>query len=361
MKHVNVAVVSIGGAGRAHSIRLQKNSKSKLRAIFDPSRDRLDDFKENTTGAVLTTDFDDILTDSEIDAVSVCSPDGTHSRYAVDAIKAGKHVLVEKPMVTSIEQCKEISSALDRSPIVFGVHHQMRYVPSFLKARGLVSSGAIGLALTAEADYVHDMRERAFLYDGWRASLPDPQNIVLGASSHTIDLLRWMLDDEVVEVFSYSTRIGWPEYPEESTVVTVLKFAGGAIGKVASTIASRRPQLNSLSLHGTDGAIINNLHLDQGGLNSVICVPSSMSFKAWLGQSAITALIKRIRPVQQYPFSVYEHETACCALLDEFLTSILEGTSFPVGFSEGAYTVQICIACIESYQTGCPVRVERMF
>ena len=81
--------------------------------------------------AYFTADFWRILNDDEIDVVSICSPDSTHYKYAIEGLKAERHALVEKPMATTIEQCREITSAVETSRGIFGVHHQMRYVPSF--------------------------------------------------------------------------------------------------------------------------------------------------------------------------------------------------------------------------------------
>jgi predicted dehydrogenase len=115
----------------------------------------------------------------------------------------------------------------------------MRYVPCYVKARERVLGGAIGIPFIAEAAYVHDMRERATRYDSWQIDVDYPQQVVLGASSHTLDLVRWILDSEVTEVFSYATHLGWPEYPDYDTVLTLLRFGNGAVASVMSTSPRR--------------------------------------------------------------------------------------------------------------------------
>lgn len=358
MKPLKVGVVSIGGAGRAHIARFNKNPKSCIRAVFDPNEKRLGDFLwVRKKGGYVTTEYEKIINDEEVDIISICSPDYTHFDYANAAIKAGKHVLIEKPMVTSLEQCEKLQVTAHNSDKVFGVHHQMRYVPAFVQARELVLNGEIGIPVIAEADYVHDMRERATLYDNWRVNSKHPQKVVLGASSHTIDLLRWMLDDEVVEVFSYASHIGWPEYPDDDTVVTMLKFSRGAIGKVMSTISCRRPQLNSLALYGTEGNIIDNLLIDKQGLKRFIYNYKNSSWK----HKILDQILMRSKSVLNYPFSMYEHEIACQSLIEEFLSCIVDGQKFSIDFCEGAYTAQLCLAAIESYEKRRPIQVKRLF
>lgn len=135
MRPLNIAIVSSGGAGRAHASRFTKNPKSRLRALFDTEEESLVDMESHEArGAYLTTDYRRILNDDEIDVVSICSPDSTHSSYAVEGQEVGKHLLVEKPTAATTNQCNTLASVVEASPRVFGVHHQMRYVPSSAKA-----------------------------------------------------------------------------------------------------------------------------------------------------------------------------------------------------------------------------------
>jgi UDP-N-acetylglucosamine 3-dehydrogenase len=362
VKRLNVAIISAGGAGRAHIARFSRNPKSCVRAVFDPKEKNLRDFlwiKEK--GGYVTNDIAKILNDESVDIISICSPDYTHFDFALAAVKAGKHVLVEKPLVTSLEQCEQLRAPISNSDKVFGVHHQMRCVPCFVEARKSVISGEIGLPYILEADYIHNMRERATLYDNWRMDARNYQKIAFGMFSHTIDLLRWIVDDEVVEVFSYATHIGWPDYPGKDTVMTILKFSRGAIGKVLSTIACQRPQLNSLVIYGTEGSIVNNLLNGKSGLKRFIHIPKNRSIKKRIFSRMLTRLLIRVKSTQNYPFSIYEHDAACQRLIEEFLTCVQEGEDFPINFSEGAYTTQICLASIESYEKGKPARVKRTF
>jgi predicted dehydrogenase len=355
---INVAIVSTGGAGRAHISRFNKNIKSCVKAIFDIKKENLNSFswiKKN--GGYITTDFNKIITDDSIDLISICSPDYSHFDYALAAINAGKHVLVEKPMVTSIEQCQKLSYAISNHDTIFAVHHQMRYVPCFMSAKMSVINGDIGMPIILEADYVHDMRERASLYDDWRLDSKNFQKVVLGMSSHTIDLARWILNDEVNQVFSYANHNGWTEYPDVDTVMTLLKFNRGTICKIMSTVACQRPQLNSLVIYGNKGSIINNLVIDKKGPSKLIHTPKNIKIKIL----SKLLLGTRSKLIQNIPFSMYEHEIACKSLIDDLLNHILEGTDFPVNFSEGAYTTQICLASIESYEKGVPIMVKRMF
>jgi predicted dehydrogenase len=362
MRSTTVAIVSAGGAGQAHFLRFVSRPEVHVKTVFDVNENNFHHLPFKAHRTKFTNDYNQIIGDDEVDVVSICSPDDTHFKYALDAVRARKHVLVEKPLVTSLEQCKKLQTAVldpDYNK-VFGVHHQMRYVPCFKNAQEIINKQGLGRPIIIEADYVHDMRERATLFDDWRVSQESVQKVVLGASSHTIDLMRWILNSEIKEVFSYASHIGWPEYPDIDTVTTLLKFDNGTIGKAMSSIASQRPQLNSLNIYATEGSINNNLLINKRGFKSFICNKRpgiKRSILRWI----LTRSPMRDGPIQNYPYSVYEHDVACKALVDEFIHCINTGLDFPVSFSEGAYTTQACLASIESYETGKPIKINRAF
>lgn len=361
MKPVTVAIVSAGGAGRAHFQRFRSSPDVNVKTIFDINRNKMLDLSKNYETNI-TSDYGQIIDDKDIDVVSICSPDSTHFDYAIDAIAARKHVLVEKPLATSLQQCEKLQAAT-RDPNydkVFGVHHQMRYVPCFKSAREFVHNHDLGLPLVIEADYVHDMRERATQFDDWRINKESVQRVILGASSHTIDLMRWILNAEVTEVFSYASNIGWPDYPDVDTVMTLLKFDNGVIGKAMSTFACQRSQLNTLNIYGTKASFHNGLAIDKFGAKSFIC-PKKSLIKLPLLKWVLTQSPISLGPIENYPYSVYEHELACRKLVQEFLYCVRGGATFPVDFSEGAYTTQICLAGLESYEKGRPIEVNRAF
>ena len=358
---VNFAVLGFGGAGRAHVRRLLHLSNVQVVKVFDPNIARSVSEQQRYPQIEFTDSFEGVL-DGTVNAVSICTPDHTHFEYAVKCVESGLHTLVEKPLFVSAAECQAMARLLQDSPVVFGVHHQMRYVPAFRAAQQLVHQGGLGKVVAIEADYIHDMRKRATSYDDWRVSQTHPQSIVLGGLSHTIDLVRWIIGEEVHQIFSFADRLGWSQYPDVDTTTGLLRFSSGAIGKVTKTITSSGPQRNRISVYGTQGQIHNNVFYDRDGNKELTVNPQR-------GGRALKKLLLNMlsRPLlftddfRDYPFSVYEHEIACRALLADFVNAVRGNCDFGVGFEEGCRTVELCLAYIQAYQSTQAVNTEKGF
>ena len=354
MNNIKFAVVGFGGAGRAHVRRLLSIKGVQIKAVYDPKIAQLGKVPRLFKQIKFTDKFDQIFSE-DIDAVTICTPDHTHFQYAKLAVENNLHTLVEKPMFVTLDQCSTMAKLLENHPVVFGVHHQMRYVPTFKAAQKLVQEGILGKILLIEADYVHDMRARARAFDNWRLDIKNPQNIVLGGLSHTFDLIRWIANEKVTDLFSFASHKGWTDYPDVDTVITTLRFSSGLIAKTSMTITSAGPQRNTLTIYGTKGQIHNNLLINEHGLKSIIIHPKEVI--NWK-QNFASKMITFLSPVYNYPFSIYEHNRACCLLLEDFVNSIRINKNFSIALSEGQKVIKLCLDAISSYQNNKVVRFE---
>lgn len=355
-RNINFAILGFGGSGQAHLFRLSAIDGIKVIKVFDTNPKTLKKAAKEYKNIHFTDNFLDIF-DGSVNAVAICTPDYSHFQYASETVSNGLHTLVEKPMFVSRRECKHMKQILDASNAIFGVHHQMRFLDLFCIAREYVINGRLGEIVSIEADYIHDMRVRATYYDDWRMK-NHYQNIVLGGLSHVIDLICWIINEDVTNIFAYSGHKGWIEYPDMDTVIALLKFSSGTIGKVAKTIASSGPQRNTLAIYGTKGQIHNNIYRDENGRISCLSVPGNLSFLKSLVLKPVLKQMTKLNAFREYPFSIYEHNNSCVKLLNAFVKSIQCGLPFPIGFSEGYKTIDICLSCIESYQTGKNVRLK---
>lgn len=181
VSELRVGIVGIGDAGRAHMRRFEREGRARVTSIFDTKQ------TGKYGGVPIEGDLASFL--SKVDAISVCAPDMDHLEYCGTGLRANKHVLVEKPMVGSLDQVEKLRQVVEAKPeLVFAVHHQMRAVPAFLRSKQILKERSLEPVFQVEANYWHDMRERATSFDDWRVS-GRGQSVLFGAACHPLDLL----------------------------------------------------------------------------------------------------------------------------------------------------------------------------
>ena len=185
----------------------------RLAGIADPDADSLARAGRRYPMAKLATDWRSVVTDSDVDAVVVATPVRAHHELAAAAIAAGKHVLVEKPMTSTVEQAQALIDAADRAGVVLMVDHTFVYTPAVQKIGEIVRSGELG---------------QVYYYDSVRVNLglfQSDVNVVWDLAVHDLAILRFILDDHPVAV-SATGSSHVPGSPENMAHVT-LYYANG--------------------------------------------------------------------------------------------------------------------------------------
>ena len=271
VSNLKVGIIGFGGAGMAQLWHFNQMTGCRVTAIYDPKPDGLRRATLRAPDAFATPDFNAFMA-SGINTVAVCSPDSTHADYVVAAIDAGLHVISEKPLTDSLEGCRRVLNASTRARgVVAAVQHQMRCLPVHLEMKKMIRSGELGRISYLEGYYVHNLTERAFLYDNWRAT--DNATPLVYSGCHFVDLLRWLLDDEVEEVIGMANHLAFPKYPESDLNVVLLRFKSGVIGKVVVAFGAGRPQDHSVRVYGSEMSLENNLLFSKSGDYRVFCRP----------------------------------------------------------------------------------------
>ena len=374
-KQLNVGIVAFGGAGQAQYSHFQSIPGCRVTTIYDPNQAGLERARQVSQSLTLTDDYEQFLR-SNIDIVAICSPDSTHADYMVRSLHAGKHTICEKPLTDSVDGCRRIFEAERESPgVVAAVQHQMRFLPLYGEMKRLIESGQLGRISYIEGYYVHNLTERAKLYSQWR--FRDNATPLVYSGCHFVDLLRWLLNDEVVEVMGMANNIAFPDYPESDLNVVLLRFRSGIIGKVIVAFGAGRPQDHSVRVYGSEKSIENNLLFDKNGRFEVFARPffsndgrtSNPTLRNKLGsvrlhyKAAVVGMLfenmmrwwsKKPREygVSSYPLRLYEHSFAVKASISDFVTAIRTGQKPKCTVSEAAKTVAICLAGVEAYRTG---------
>ncbi|HIC20165.1 TPA: Gfo/Idh/MocA family oxidoreductase, partial [Candidatus Poribacteria bacterium] len=179
------------------------NGKVELIGACNNNQKLAENISDQGNMGYSTTDYQVLLEDETVDIIMVCSPDHSHAEHAIAALKAGKHVLCEKPLTTDLQSCRDIVQAVDETGLTFMVSQFMRFESVYRSIKKIYDQGEIGRAFFVEGSYIHDMRAY-YTPRTWRSDPDNPQNILIGGGCHPLDLLRWAVGSDIEEVHAYS-------------------------------------------------------------------------------------------------------------------------------------------------------------
>jgi predicted dehydrogenase len=261
MRHLNVGVVGLGWAAGAHIEAFKHVDGARVAAVS--SRRKLDAhaLAERFGVSLAVHDrYEDLLADRDVDLIDICSPHPFHAAQAIAAARAGKHVLVEKPLALSWTDCLAVREAVREAGVRVCVCFELRFSAQFTLLRSVLDQGLIGDLHYGEVDYFHGIGPWYHQFP-WNAKKELGGSSLLTAGCHALDTLLWMMGDRVEEVSSYATRSRSPifaPYQYPTTTTTLLRFAGGQTGKVASSIDCLQPYYFHTHLIGSEGSVLDN-------------------------------------------------------------------------------------------------------
>lgn len=340
-KKLNIGVISCSVMAQLHMKAVIDHPNAELYMICDINEALLNETAAKYNISRKTTDYRQMLADPAVDAVIIVTPDQTHREISVAALEAGKHVLCEKPMALTLDDCKAMIAAAAKAKTKMMVGQICRYTPGFVAAKNLIERGEIGELFFVETEYAHDY---AHIDVEWRL---DPlRHGFLGGGCHAVDLARWIAGDPE-EVFAYANHKMLPNYPTDDCTIAVMKFPNNVIGKVFVSTGCKRSYTMRSVFYGSKGTIITD--------NTS---PYMSVFKEGLGNG--DTILQDIKdydlqtvPVQ-YPVNISSHNTS--GELLEFLDCIVNDKPIRTTALEGAKTVIASLAAVKSSKTGMPVR-----
>ena len=199
-------------------------------------------------------DEEAMLADPDVDAVIICTPSGQHAAQAVAAARAGKHVLVEKPMALSLADADRMIEACDAAGVTLGVVYQRRFDPEFQTVQRAISNGELG-KLTLGVLTLPYFRGQAY-YDSaaWRGTWSlDGGGVLMNQGIHMVDVLVWFMGDPV-DICGRAATLDHAIEVEDVAAAT-MRFADGALATIAATTTAQPGFAHRLAVYGTYGGI----------------------------------------------------------------------------------------------------------
>ena len=293
MKTKNIGVVGAGFMGKAHCVALSNMPKlftdapyvPVFKTVCDIVPEIAEDFKERFSFEKACTDYMDIINDPEIDIVCVCTPNDSHAEISIAALKAGKHVICEKPIATKTEDAKSMAEAAEEAAkkgIVSMCGYQYRRVPAIDEAKKIIESGRLGEITNVRAQYLQSWSADPRSPLSWRFVKETAGAGTLGdIFTHALDIAQYLAGNVTDVVSMVKTYINERPVQEggvdllgtvklgddakkqvvdvDDEVSVLCKFDSGAIGSVEATrMAWGRNNYLTVEVHGTKGSLTWN-------------------------------------------------------------------------------------------------------
>lgn len=232
MTQLRAAIIGAGIMGSMHAAVLADYHRSTLAAVCSRSRERAERLADRHGVSAVFTDYHELLASPDVDAVIVATPDFAHRDIAVAAARAGKHVLIEKPLATDLGEAREIVAAVRASGVTAMTLFNHRWIPAYWQAKQRILTGGLGKPVMAYArknDTIHVPTE---MLDWAARSSP-----AWFLNSHDIDLITWYLEDEAVEAHAYGVKrvLAARGIDTYDAIQAQVRFRSGAIATFESS------------------------------------------------------------------------------------------------------------------------------
>ena len=256
-KKLKIGIVGCGVIADIHAQAIKQSENAELHSVYSRTENNVKKCGEKY-GISWFTDWDKFISDKELDIVSICTPNGNHLEYGEKAAKAGKHVVVEKPIEVTLERAKKLIAVCEENNVKLAVIYQSRFVPEIEKLKKQIEQNVIGKIFMGDA-YIKWFRNQEYYNSGvWRATFKlDGGGALINQAIHTIDLLQWFMGD-VETVYGKIGTFTHDGIEGEDTAVAVIKYKSGAIGVIEGSTSVQPAQSRRIELHGSKGTVILN-------------------------------------------------------------------------------------------------------
>ncbi|CAB4595376.1 unannotated protein [freshwater metagenome] len=288
---IRVGLLAYGAIGHEHNLAIQNTDGLELAAVCDTNPDRVAAALELAPGANTFSDATEMLDSGLLDLVVISTPPNSHYQWAKDSLQRGIHVVLEKPMALTADQCDELIALAASKDLLLVVYQNRRFDDDFVTMREIIRSGEIGDVYHFDS-FVGGYSRPC---DYWHSNAEVSGGAIFDWGSHFLDQILNIIPDEVAHVSGQNHKRVWDHATNADHAHVTVTFTNGkqATFVHSDLAAARKPKFYVL---GTTGAIIGNW--DPAGEPAVADLPAVLSVHHIDGSSRIAAL----QPLQPHEF-----------------------------------------------------------
>ncbi len=253
MSEIGFGIVGAGRVTRYHAEAIARTDGARLVAVCRSSAEQAAE-AEARFGVPCETSYEALLARPDVDAVCICTPSGLHAAQAIAAARAGKHVLLEKPMALALADADATIAACREAGVVLQIAQQRRTDPLFGAVHKAVEVEALGRMVLGIVTVPYNRTESYYASADWRGTWTlDGGGALMNQGIHLVDLLVWYMGD-VAEVRASADTLA-RTIEVEDTVAATLRFASGALGSVVATTATAPGYPYRVEIYGDRGGV----------------------------------------------------------------------------------------------------------
>lgn len=261
---LNIGIIGCGKIGQVrHLPEYAANPDVNIAGVFDINQARADEIA-GKYGAKAYGSYQELLADPGIDAVSVCTINSTHAQISIAALEAGKHVLCEKPMATTLSDCETMVRVAKKCERILMIGQNQRLAGAHVMAKELIEGGAVGDVISFRTAFRHGGPETWSVDSGAATWFFDKKRAAMGAMAdlgvHKTDLISYLIGQKVAEVtarlYTLDKRFsdGSPITVDDNAIC-IYRMDGGAAGSMTASWTDYGPEDNSTVIYGTKGVL----------------------------------------------------------------------------------------------------------
>jgi UDP-N-acetyl-2-amino-2-deoxyglucuronate dehydrogenase len=356
MDRIKTAVIGCGKFGHFHARAYRALPQCELAAACNHNLPRAREFAAEY-GVPAYDSIGKMIDAQGIRAVSICTPHPAHAACAIEAMEHGAHVLIEKPMAASLQDCDAIMAAAAKAGVLVGITSQRRYYRPCMRIREAIDCGKIGKPILGEA-LLFGWRDSAYYRsDPWRGTWDkEGGGVLVNQAPHQLDLLLWYMG-EVDEVYGRWDTLNHPGLEVEDTAVAVIRFKNGGLGSIILSNSQNPALYGKVHIHGSNGASVG-VQTDGGamfiaGVTSIAEPPVN---DLWTVNGEIDKLNAWQKEDRDFFNSVDPMHYFLERQIEDFTDAALKGREPLVGAVDGRRTVELFTAVYRSQRDNRPVR-----
>ncbi|PCJ98737.1 MAG: oxidoreductase [Flavobacteriaceae bacterium] len=355
-KDIRVAIIGCGKAGHMHAQALRNIEECSLVSASSRSQQKADEFASayQIKGYV---DVQKMIQHEKIDVAVICTPHPNHT-IAVKIMEAGAHVLIEKPLASTLKDCDAIIKASEKYNKKAGIVSQRRFFKPSQRVKQAIDDGKIGTPVLGTVSMLGWRNEAYYKSDPWRGTWKDEGGgVLVNQAPHQLDLFQWFMNDEIDELYGIWKNLNHPYIEVEDTALAIVKFKNGGVGNIIVSNSQKPGIHGKIHIHGSNGASVG-VQTEGGsmfiaGVSSILEPPvndlwsipnETDNLEKWKKED--TAFFNTIDPVEYY-IRLQNRD---------FILAVLNDTKPMVTVKDGRKTVEIFTAIYESTKINAPVK-----